>query len=93
MNLRKGTTIGPIVAKEELSDLEWLIHAGTEDCRRIAQRASRADLIHAVRHCSMNPEGNKTRRAILETALRKRVASDDLAKLAGTAGKQERGAA
>jgi len=76
MILREGTTIGN-VAKKDLPDLEWLIHGGVEDVRQAAKRASRADIIAALRHCSMNPEGNKTRRAVLETALRNHQAKAD----------------
>lgn len=60
------------VPAAEVGDLDWMIHAGLEDCRQACTRASMADIRHAIRHCAMNPRGNATRRKILETALKQR---------------------
>ena len=78
MNIRKGSSIGPrSVPKREIGDLDIMIHGSLPDCRAASFRASREDLIHAHRHCERNPMGNKIRRKIIATGLRKRQANDD----------------
>lgn len=76
MNLRQGSTIGQretSIPADRLDVLEWLIHAGLEDCRANTARASIGDLRHAIQYCTLNPVGNASRKKVLESALKKRV--------------------
>jgi hypothetical protein len=76
MNLRQGATIGQrpaVIPADRLDVLEWLIHAGLEDCRSNCARASIGDLRHAIQYCTLNPVGNASRKKVLESALKNRT--------------------
>jgi hypothetical protein len=68
-NIRKGQTIGK--RRPHAQAYQWLTHAGIEDCRQYAHRATREELIDAHRWCERNPEGNKTRKGLIAAALRR----------------------
>lgn len=78
-NMRKGDSTGVRAAKPALpGDCQLMITATVEDCRRIASRAGRADLIEAHRYCDRNPALNKARKEVIAAALRKLEAGDKL---------------
>jgi hypothetical protein len=87
-NLRKGASPGPRVAKLaapskplELKpsdprrvpeDIRFLIDTSVTDCRSACVHATREQLIDAHRWCERNPDGQKSRKEVIATALRKR---------------------
>lgn len=55
----------------ELTGLRFLVYGNLDDCRHYLRHATREELIAAHRYCERNAAGNKTRKEMVASQLRR----------------------